>query len=44
MEKVRNIKQLLVVGENDPPEFKRQTSAYAQVLQNSDVLYLRLKR
>ena len=31
LEKVRRIKQLLVVGENDPPEFKRQTSAYAQV-------------
>ncbi len=31
MEKVLNIKQLLVVGENDPAEFKRQTSTYAQV-------------
>ncbi|XP_046444376.1 kynurenine formamidase-like [Daphnia pulex] len=32
MEKVLNIKQLLVVGENDPTEFKRQTSTYAQAL------------
>lgn len=31
MGKVRRIKQLLVVGENDPPEFKRQTLTYAQV-------------
>lgn len=30
MDKVRNVKQLLVVGGNDPPEFKRQTLTYAQ--------------
>ena len=31
MEKVFHIKQLLVVGEHDPPEFRRQTREYAQV-------------
>lgn len=28
----KNMTQIVVVGENDPPEFQRQTSSYARAL------------